>query len=725
VRHLKNIILYPVLFITATDVMAQECLKDSNFYSITYKGLDKNHITSAAAGSSNEVVGLFRHSVFSDFVTKFTGQGQVIWSNGYLPDYPVTYWWQYPWYERTLMEGMTMGRDSTCYIYGSTIEHGTTLNNAGPPDHLAGLILHLDRFGNPISGKYLGNWHTDYSVNSLVELSNGNLVVYLRSFFFPYTSKLLCIDTAGNLLWGSPLQTTNLYEEVSTVNPVVRELSNGRIMVGNVSKRDLADTLIYPFLDPIILPAPLYYFHFFSIDGRNGQLLQEFSAQCPPLTNTNAPADFVPQLKNITELPNGYLSFLGDMYIPTDPVIFYQQRVFSRRVVNLIVNMDGGYIRTTAYRSLNGPITFQNAQGAGNSGEQTALAVDSASQQPVLFQIGQDNQVQWSKAYANALGSTRLMGVALEKQGQKGYFIFQSDPDLVRFHLSVTDATGAIPCLPSPGLNIIAEDFPWSWFVNKVQFNRISLDVDFRISPFRFVTKPHPLAQQTDCQSQNACCTDFIDSLHPVAVSLCENETFTLPDHTLVKAPGSYYTTLKTQRGCDSILYYNVKVLKSPSLLTTSPDTCLSGASVIQLRALEGYDTYWWNNIPTNTPFSEVHAPGSYTVRVENKCGFRTDTIMVYASCENPIYFPNAFTPNGDLLNDILRVPDLNKNKLRRLTIFNRWGQLVFSTTTPNNGWDGTMGGKPQPAGVYVYFLEMEGLSGQKIEQRGSIVLIR
>jgi gliding motility-associated-like protein len=342
-----------------------------------------------------------------------------------------------------------------------------------------------------------------------------------------------------------------------------------------------------------------------------------------------------------------------------------------------------------------------------------------------LFQIGPDNQVQWSRSYVNTLGSTNLTGVVLEKQEHKGYFIFQSDPDLVRFHLSVTDATGAMPCQPSPGLPVIAEEFPWSWFVNKVQFNRILLDVDFRISPFRFVTKPHPLEQQTTCQYQYACCTDFIDSLHPVAVSLCENETYTLPDRTLVKETGRYYATLKTQRGCDSILYFNVKVLKSPSLLTTSPDTCLNAASVIQLRALEGYDTYWWNNIPTDRPFTEVHTPGNYTVRVENKCGSKTDTIVVYASCQNPVYFPNAFTPNGDLLNDILKVPDLNKNKLRRLTIFNRWGQLVFSTTKPGSGWDGTMRGAPQPAGVYVYFLEMEDLSGQKIEQRGTLVLIR
>jgi gliding motility-associated-like protein len=186
-----------------------------------------------------------------------------------------------------------------------------------------------------------------------------------------------------------------------------------------------------------------------------------------------------------------------------------------------------------------------------------------------------------------------------------------------------------------------------------------------------------------------------------------------------------YYTTVKTTRGCDSVLFYNVNVLKSPSHLLGSADTCLDNAAVIQLRATEGYDTYWWNGIATNKQTLEVHAPGTYTVRVENSCGFKTDTIVVFDNCDFPIWFPNAFTPNGDFLNDILKVPDMNRNKLKRLSIYNRWGELVFTTTRPGDGWNGTLKGIPQPTAVYVYYLEMEGLAGKKLNQRGTVVLIR
>lgn len=716
--------MYAVLFLIQVKVAAQ-CVKDSDFYSITYHGLDKNHITFATAVSQSEVVTLTRHSVFSDFVTKFTSQGQVIWSNEYIPDYPLVYWWQFPWYSNTLMEGMATGKDSTCFLYGSATEHGTTLNGAGPPDHLVGLILHLDKFGNVITGRYLGLWGTDYSVNSLVQLANGNLMVYLRSHFIPYTSKLLCLDAAGNILWGTPLQTDELYKEIGGANPVMKQLSNGIIIVENEMLRTVDDTLFYPFQPPIIVPAPLYYFHLITVNGSNGQLAEEYSYQCPPLINTNAPPGFIPRIKSVTELPGGKLSFMADMYLPVDNVIFYRQRVYSRSVVDIITDMEGGFLHQFFYRPQNSAAILQNAFPTGNSGEQIVVAVDSSNQQPILFKIGADNQAVWSKSYINTLSSANLSGVAMEKQNNKGYFIFQTDPDLVNFHVTVTNAIGNNTCTQLPGPVMVAEEFPWPWFANKVHLKKVPLDIDFAVSPFLFAINAHPLTRTDDCEYQNSCCKDVIDSLNTHTISICENETYTLPDNTVVKQAGTYYTTLHTAGGCDSIIYYKIKVLKSASHLMATQDTCLNGASVIQLHATDGYDTYWWNNIPSDQPVYSVQSPGNYTVKVENMCGSKTDTVVVYDHCDFPIYFPTAFTPNGDFLNDVLKVPDLNKNKLLRLSIFNRWGQIVFSTNNPRIGWDGTMKGIPQPVGVYIYYLEMEGLSGKRLSQRGTVVLIR
>lgn len=145
----------------------------------------------------------------------------------------------------------------------------------------------------------------------------------------------------------------------------------------------------------------------------------------------------------------------------------------------------------------------------------------------------------------------------------------------------------------------------------------------------------------------------------------------------------------------------------------------------IQLSATGGYDSYIWDNISTTDSVFSVSSVGSHTVTVENMCGIKTDSVQVYEECDFPIYFPTAFTPNGDYLNDILRVPAVNRNKLVLLRIYNRWGHLVFSSNKPGNGWDGNYKSSPQPSGKYVYILEMQDLSGHMLNQKGTVVLIR
>jgi gliding motility-associated-like protein len=258
-----------------------------------------------------------------------------------------------------------------------------------------------------------------------------------------------------------------------------------------------------------------------------------------------------------------------------------------------------------------------------------------------------------------------------------------------------------------------------------VKFQTPVPDIDFRYSPFNIAEKSHSVNGNISCYYQYQCCKDVIDSLHAHNISICENETYTLPDNTNIRDSGTYYLTLKGERGCDSVVLYNLNVIKSPSHLEVTPDTCLENVSAVKLTATSGYRSYTWNNIATTDSTYTVHFPGSYSVSVENMCGSKTVTSHVYDHCDFPIYFPDAFTPNGDFLNDVLRVPPENKNKLVRLTVYNRWGELVFSTNILSKGWDGTYKGAPQPAGVYAYYLQMEGLSGHKLTQKGTVVLIR
>lgn len=87
-------------------------------------------------------------------------------------------------------------------------------------------------------------------------------------------------------------------------------------------------------------------------------------------------------------------------------------------------------------------------------------------------------------------------------------------------------------------------------------------------------------------------------------------------------------------------------------------------------------------------------------------------------------YVPNAFSPNGDELNDIFRVKGKNMMKLS-MSIYNKWGELMFYTDDPTNGWDGVYMNKPAPIDTYKYKINVEGIDGQSKEFIGYFSLVR
>jgi trimeric autotransporter adhesin len=88
------------------------------------------------------------------------------------------------------------------------------------------------------------------------------------------------------------------------------------------------------------------------------------------------------------------------------------------------------------------------------------------------------------------------------------------------------------------------------------------------------------------------------------------------------------------------------------------------------------------------------------------------------------MFVPNAFSPNGDGHNDVLKV---NGICLQTMTfmIFNRWGEKVFETNDQSVGWDGTYKGDEMNTGVFVYRLEGKTYDGKAFSSKGNITLIR
>jgi gliding motility-associated-like protein len=91
----------------------------------------------------------------------------------------------------------------------------------------------------------------------------------------------------------------------------------------------------------------------------------------------------------------------------------------------------------------------------------------------------------------------------------------------------------------------------------------------------------------------------------------------------------------------------------------------------------------------------------------------------------NPLLdVPNAFTPGRFGQNSIIKVHGFGIASMT-FRIYNRYGQIVFESNNPNDGWDGNFKGNPQPMGVYAYTLEASYFDGKKTTRKGDITLIR
>ncbi len=104
-----------------------------------------------------------------------------------------------------------------------------------------------------------------------------------------------------------------------------------------------------------------------------------------------------------------------------------------------------------------------------------------------------------------------------------------------------------------------------------------------------------------------------------------------------------------------------------------------------------------------------------------------TDTVTVYVdeSCgTQPVYVANIFTPNGDGSNDLLYVHSQNVSEFS-FKIYNRWGNMVFESSSLNTGWDGKYKGKECPAGVYFYVAGITFENGLSTTKTGNVTLMR
>lgn len=102
------------------------------------------------------------------------------------------------------------------------------------------------------------------------------------------------------------------------------------------------------------------------------------------------------------------------------------------------------------------------------------------------------------------------------------------------------------------------------------------------------------------------------------------------------------------------------------------------------------------------------------------------DTAWTWLTVEDPTscYVPNSFTPNGDGVNDEFMAYGVNVSEFE-LLIFDRWGNLIFSTTDINHGWNGTYKGNKCQEDVYVWRIKYTDIFHNRYEKIGHVSLVR
>lgn len=108
----------------------------------------------------------------------------------------------------------------------------------------------------------------------------------------------------------------------------------------------------------------------------------------------------------------------------------------------------------------------------------------------------------------------------------------------------------------------------------------------------------------------------------------------------------------------------------------------------------------------------------------EGCVGYDTINIRIFKTAPD-IFVPTGFTPNSNNLNDVFRPIAVGISTFDYFRVFNRWGNLLFSATSTQVGWDGNYKGLPQPPDTYVWIVSGTDFTGKKVMKRGTVQLIR
>jgi len=188
-----------------------------------------------------------------------------------------------------------------------------------------------------------------------------------------------------------------------------------------------------------------------------------------------------------------------------------------------------------------------------------------------------------------------------------------------------------------------------------------------------------------------------------------------------------YNVIVSNQFSCKDTASSIVNIIQKP-IADAGPDKTILAGFTVQLSGSinrQGNNFSWSpaldiDDIHSLQPIVNPPADRIYILNVISNAGCGTSSDTMFVKVYKGIFVPNAFSPNGDGVNDTWNIPALAVYPFYEVAVYSRWGQLVFYTKNFIKPWDGTFTGKPLPIGGYNYFIN----TGKEL-LKGTVLVIR
>lgn len=302
------------------------------------------------------------------------------------------------------------------------------------------------------------------------------------------------------------------------------------------------------------------------------------------------------------------------------------------------------------------------------------------------------NNLLWYTAATGGTGSTTAPVPATTSVGSTSYFVSQTDngceSSRAEIVVNVTDFTlppitgNTIICLPGNITTTLSNTFAGgTWLSSNTSVATVNASGE--------VTGLSEGVTTISYSASNGACTDEVS----VQIEV-NNFDLELNGPFIPIAPNTQVTLTTSANTPYNVLSWQPAVLFADQTATSQVVTISESTEVV--------------------------------VTAENNQGC-VDTARLSIAVMMPdedIYIPSAFTPNNDGLNDVFRVYG-NSVVQAEIWIFNQWGEMIFRSEGATAGWNGTHDGKLQPSGVYIYVAKVTLQSGEVLQRKGAINLIR